>query len=216
MNKQFITKKIKDLVPWYQCIDLNGIMTLKRGDNYFNANAGEKTWNTIKTFLPSSLDNNRILDLGCNAGFYSIKSSLLGAKEVVGIELSPIFFEQALFIKEFFEEVSSRKLNVKYIKSDIGNLDLDNIGNFDYIFAIAILYHIGKHKYGKYTENALKEQKDVIRKLALHTKKFIVRCRNSQFNNREYYKQLFKEVNFTETKYIPEGKRGMILYESKT
>ena len=216
MDNQFITNKIKDLQPWYQCINLNGIMTLKKGENYFSANAGEKTWNTIKNFLPSSLDNMRILDLGCNAGFYSIKSSLLGATEVVGVELTSVFFEQALFIKKFFEQFYSRNLNIKYIKSDIGNLDFDNIGNFDYVFAIAILYHIGKHKYGKYTENALKEQKNVIRKLTSHTKKIIVRCRNGQFNSREYYGKIFNEVDFIESKFISEGKRGMILYEPRT
>ena len=66
---------------------------------YFHAKAGEHTWNTMSKFLPPSLKNMRILDLGCNAGFYSVKASLLGAKEVVGVDLSPIFFKQALYIK---------------------------------------------------------------------------------------------------------------------
>ena len=215
MNKDYIVKKIKELSPWYQCINLNGVMTIKPGDNYFHAKAGESTWNSIKTFLPSSLDNMRILDLGCNAGFYSVSSSLLGAKEVIGVERSPIFFKQALFIKEYFEKLNKVKFNIKYIKLDIGDLDLHDIGNFDYILAIAVLYHIGKHKYGKYTKEALNEQIEVIKKLSTHTKKFIVRCRNSKFNNRSYYAKIFKEANFVETKFTSQGKRGMILYERK-
>ena len=193
-------------------------MTLNKGGKYgkyFGARAGEHTWNTITNFLPPSLKGMRILDLGCNAGFYSIQSSLLGAKEVIGIERDSTFFKQTLFIKKFFEDFNNIKLNIEYIKSDIGNLDLDNMGNFDYVFAIAILYHIGKHKHGKYTEGALKEQKDVIRKLSSHTKKFIVRCRNTKVNSREYYSKIFKEVGFIESKFIPEGKRGMILYEKR-
>ena len=215
MNKDYIIQKIKDLVPWYQRINLDGTMTLKKGDNYFYAKAGEHTWNTISKLIPTSLEGMRILDLGCNAGFYSVKSSLLGAVEVIGVELGPIFYNQSLFIKQFFEEYHSIKLNIKYIKSDIGNLDFDNIGQFDYVFLIAVLYHIGKHKYGKYTTEALNEQKEVVEKLSNHTKKIIVRCRNAQYNSQKYYNKLFKQVGFVETRFIPEGKRGMILYERK-
>ena len=63
MNKEKIANKIKELKPWYQHINLNGIMTIKKGDKYVHAKAGEHTWKTIKTFLPSSLDNMRISDL---------------------------------------------------------------------------------------------------------------------------------------------------------
>ena len=215
MEREIIIKKIKELTPWYQKIKLNDVETIKKGDKYYRANAGEHTWNTIKQFLPSSLVGMRILDLGCNAGFYSVSSSLLGAKEVIGVELTSIFFEQALFIKDFFEKYHNKELNIKYIKSDIGNLDLDNLGNFDYIFAIAVLYHIGKHKYGKSTREALNEQIRVIKQLSSHTKKFIIRCRNGKFNSREYYSKIFKEVGFVESNFIPEGKRGMILYEKR-
>ncbi len=97
-KKDVIRQQIKEMVPWYQCINLDGIMTITKGGKagkYFHAKAGEHTWNTISKFLPPSLENMRILDLGCNAGFYSVKSSLLGAKEVIGVELTPIFLKQA-------------------------------------------------------------------------------------------------------------------------
>lgn len=214
-NKNTI-KQIKSLVPWYQRINLNGVMTLNKGDQYYHANAGEHTWGVIKRLLPSSLNGMRILDLGCNAGFYSVKSFLLGAKEVIGIDMSPIFLKQAFYVKDFFEKFYSKKFNIEYIKSDIGDLDLDNMGNFDYIFAISVLYHIGKHKYGKYTPEALNEQIRVIKKLSNHTKNFIVRHRDGKFNNKEYYSNIFKKAGFVEIKFIPEGKRGMILYEKRS
>ena len=218
MNKENLKQQIKELYPWYQRINLDGVMTLNKGGKYgkyYNAKAGEYTWNTITKFLPSSLKGMRILDLGCNAGFYSIQSSLLGAKEVIGIDMSPIFSKQALFIRDFFEKSYNKKMNITYIKSDIADSDLDNMGDFDYVFAIAVLYHIGKQKYGKCTEGSLDEQKTVIRKLSNHAKKVIVRCRNGKFNNREHYSKIFKEVGFVESKFIPEGKRGMILYEKR-
>jgi len=218
MNQENLEQQIRDLHPWYQRINLDGVMTLNKGGKYgkyFGARAGEYTWNTITKFLPPSLKGMRILDLGCNAGFYSIQSSLLGAKEVIGVDMSPIFSKQALFIREFFEKSYNKKMNITYIKSDIGNVDFDNMGDFDYVYAIAVLYHIGKQKYGKYTKGSLDEQKTVLRKLSNKTKKFIVRCRRGKFNSREYYSKIFKEVGFIESKFIPEGKRGMILYEKR-
>lgn len=215
MNETNVIKQIKELFPWYQCINLDGIMTIKKGDKYYHAHAGEHTWNIISKLIPFSLKSMRILDLGCNAGLYSVKSSLLGAKEVIGAEMSPIFFKQALFVKNFFESFHNIKLNINYINSDILDLSFDDMGEFDYVFAIAVLYHIGKHKYGKYTTESLKEQIDIIKKLSKHTKKFIVRCRNGKYNNREYYSSIFKQVGFVETKFISEGKRGMILYEKR-
>ena len=217
MDKTDIIKQqIKDMFPWYQRINLDGVMTITKGGKggkYFNAKAGEYTWNTMSKFLPPSLKNMRILDLGCNAGFYSVQSSLLGAKEVIGVDMSPIFSKQAFYIKDFFEKSYNKKLNITYIKSNIGDLDWDSMGDFEYVFAISVLYHIGKHKYGKYTPEALKEQIEVINKLSNHTKKFIVRCRNGKKNSRAYYLNIFKQCGFVEKRFIPEGKRGMILYE---
>ena len=214
MNKDELISKIKYLSPWYQNINLNGVRTINKGDKYISANAGEKTWNTIKTLLPDSLENMRILDLGCNAGYYSLNASLLNAKEVIGVELTPTFYAQALFVKDYYEELYNRSFNVQYLNINISDLDFDKIGKFDYVFAIAVLYHIGKHQFGKHTDEAFQEQINVIKKLSKISDKFIVRCRNSKRNSREYYKKIFKEANFIESQYIPEGKRGMILYES--
>ena len=83
MDKNYIIKKIKELVPWYQAIDFNGILTQTYSKPNESAKSGEVLWNKIKTFLPETLEGKRVLDLGCNAGYYCIKSFLLNFKMLI-------------------------------------------------------------------------------------------------------------------------------------
>jgi len=78
MNRDYLEMKIKQLSPWYQNINLQGIQTLRKRDT-------EQAWNRIKENFPMNYEGMRILDLGCNAGYYSIMAANEGAS-VIGIE----------------------------------------------------------------------------------------------------------------------------------
>lgn len=201
-----LAKKIASMGPWYQQINIDGILT---------TNSKVSTlalWESVRQMLPESLEGKRILDLGCNAGHYSVQASLLGAEEVVGIDLSKVWYPQALFVKEYFESKHG-PLNIKYINKDISDVDLKDLGTFDYIFALAILYHIGKHKYGKYTPEALEEQKKIIGILTSISNNIIVRSRNAKYNNPEYYDKIFKSFGFSRLMTEPEKRgRRLMLY----
>jgi SAM-dependent methyltransferase len=212
MKKQDIQKKIKQLGPWYQRISLDGIITGRKRDV-------EQTWKIIEDSFPINYKLSRILDLGCNAGFYSIMAAKKGAS-VVGIEAGQKPFEQAIFLKNYFEDLWDIKLDITYIHKDISDVDFIKLGNFDYIFALAILYHIGNSKFGKGTPKSFTEQDRVISLLTKITDKFIVRARqrkrkNSEYYNSEYYNKVFKNLGFRSEKTIYEekGDRSLILYK---
>lgn len=214
MKKQDIQKKIKQLGPWYQRISLDGIITGRKRDV-------KKTWKLIEDSFPLDYKSSRILDLGCNAGFYSIMAAKKGAS-VVGIEADQKSFKQALFLKDYFEDLWNTKLDIKYINKDISDIDFIKLGKFDYIFALAILYHIGNSKFGKGTLKSFKEQDRVISLLTKITDKFIVRARqrkrkNSEYYNAVYYNKVFKKFGFIPEKTIHEekGDRSLILYKNR-
>jgi len=211
MKKQDLINKLKELRPWYQNINIEGFVTTK-GGRYASMGNSEVTWKKILKFLDSNLEGQRILDLGCNAGFYSIMAANSGA-EVVGIEYNKTFFKQALFLKDYYEKLWNKKLNILYMNKDISTVDFSNFGKFDCIFALSILYHIGKLKYGKGTNRTIKEQNRVILTLSKTTNKFVVRARIGKNKNTEYYNTVFGALGFTPTKVVPEGKRTLILYE---
>lgn len=202
-----IINKINSLKPWYQKINLDGILTTK------NNISGEGFWRQIKYYLPDDLIDKRVLDLGSNAGFYSVQCANLGA-EVVGIEVSKLFYKQSLFIKEFFEKKLNKKLNITFINSDLGDVDFYKLGKFDYVLAIAVLYHIGKHKYGKYTKEAMKEQEEVIKALTSISKNIIVRTRNKRLNNITHYNEVFGKFGFKpfEVKTFSGNRKFLLVY----
>lgn len=212
MDQKYIQNFVSKLGPWYQTINFDGIIST-RGGPYKNIVSGEREWKNFSTLIPDSLEGMRILDLGCNAGYFSMMSSLMGAKKVIGVELNKTFFNQTNFVKEYFEFKYHTKFhNVEFIQKDISDVNLLEVGPFDYVYALAILYHIGKHKYGKMTPKAKEAQELVISTLSPSTKNFIVRSRRGKNRDIKHYNFLFEKYGFKPVKIIPEGKRDLILY----
>lgn len=205
MDKDIILKNVQSLGKWYQRINFDGVITTP------SKISGISLWKVLKEHLPKDLTNCRILDLGCNAGFFTVQTAILGA-ESIGIERSTGYLKQANFVKTFFEEKLKKELNVRFIQSDISDIDFSTIGYFDYVFCLAILYHIGKHKYGKYTEKTLQEQEKIIEKLTRITHNIIVRTRNTSLNDVNHYNDIFKKFNFNPVNVISQGKRSLVLY----
>lgn len=211
MEHQDLKNKIRQLGEWYQKINIQGIMTSYKGTKYSNMENSSITWKKIDSYISGDYKKLRILDLGCNAGFYSIMAAKKGAS-LVGIEASTKFFKQALFLKDYYEKLWKVKLDITYIQKDILDVDFSKMTKFNYIFALSILYHIGKFKFGKGTPKTIEEQKKLIKYFSKITDNFIVRARKGKYRSLEYYNTIFEPLNFKPVKVIPEGKRTLILY----
>ena len=143
MDKEYIQKRVNELGKWFECFNLDGVITrMKSASN-------PSIWPKVKTFLPDNMEGMRVLDIGCNAGLYSIECAKLGA-QVVAIEKNEPYYSQALFIRDYFEDLHNKKLDITFIKEDIINLDLSSLGMFDYTLALLVLYHYGKDQYKKF------------------------------------------------------------------
>lgn len=204
-----IRDEIRKLGKWYQTIEIDGVKTRDSGQSDI------RLWNDIaETMIPKDLSGLRILDLGSSAGHFSCQAALLGA-EVVGIEMdSGKSRSQAAFVKSYFEREYNTKLNITYIWKDILDVNFQKLGYFDYVFALSIIYHIGRRQYGgSYTPAALKAQKQALARIK--TDKFIVRTRYTKKNNVEYYDGVFGGLGFVRTKGEQCGHRGLVLYERK-
>lgn len=206
MDTANLKQQIKQLGGWYQKIDLDGIVTTSSTQSTIDV------WKKIR-LLTGDIKGKKILDLGCNAGLYSINSIIEGAREVIGVELNSTFFNQALFIKDYYENKYKKLFPLTYLKMNISDIDFSTIGKFDIVYAIAVLYHVGKHRFGKNTIESLNEQKNIIKKLCEISNCIIVRGRRGTTKDSVFYNQEFSKYNFKNVKEIPEGKRMLIKYE---
>lgn len=203
-----IKKRIDKLGPWYQNIDLGGVRTMHRGPSTI------ELWNQLLNVLPESLEGLRILDLGCNAGHFSYQAAVRGAS-VIGINVEgkgQRWRKQAEFVKNYFEEQHG-KLDITYIWKDILDVDFDSLGRFDYVFALAVLYHVGRNRFGHATPETWAAQKQTMKKLTEISDKVIVRTRPGKYKGIRYHDNIFCGFGWKSTILHKAAKRSLILYE---
>lgn len=127
-----IQTRIDALGPWFHNIDLGGIRT---APHHFLGDYPNQKYRKFADALPSDLTGKTVLDIGCNAGFYSIEMKRRGAERVVGIDFDDVYLNQARFAAEVAEaEIEFRKLSVY----DVGALG----EQFDVVIFMGVLYHL--------------------------------------------------------------------------
>ncbi|MGB8646325.1 MAG: class I SAM-dependent methyltransferase [Anaerolineae bacterium] len=84
-----------------------------------------------------SLEGKRVLDIACNAGFWSIQARLAGAESVLGVEASAKNIEQANFILQLtgLDRIRYQVLNAYEVSAEA-------LGEFDITFFFGLLYHL--------------------------------------------------------------------------
>jgi len=86
-----------------------------------------------------SLKGKRVLEIGCNAGFWSIQARLAGAEYVLGVDVSEKNVEQACFIRDVIGLTA-----LDYRVSNAYDVSPETTGTFDVVFFLGLLYHIDK------------------------------------------------------------------------
>ncbi len=68
---------------WFHCIDLgDGIATMQEPLPHL-----QSMWDRIESVLPDDISGKSVLDIGCNAGFFSVQAKRKGASHVLGIDM---------------------------------------------------------------------------------------------------------------------------------
>lgn len=138
-----LSERVEELAPWHYEFEIGNIKididnSVKRirhqqRKNYF--------FDPLVKFMGSSLEGKRILDLGCNAGFWSLLCIEAGCDYVVGVDGRKRHIDQANLIFEL-NEIDSNKY--EFISADIYELDFERLGNFDIVLCLGLFYHINK------------------------------------------------------------------------
>ncbi len=131
-----ILERVEYLKPWFHTIDLGNGMVIERDPEYGpERDYPEVLWRKVQRVLPQNLDGLRVLDVGCNGGFFSVEMKRAGAGYVLGIEAFPQYFEQAKLVREIVGmEIDLRCMNVYDLT--------DDLGPFDISLFLGVLYHL--------------------------------------------------------------------------
>src|SRR5436189_6363638 len=95
-----IRRRVAELGTWFHNLNLRGVQT---APDHFLGNYPENKWTAFAGAIPSDLRGQTVLDIGCNAGFYSIEMKRRGADRVVAIDFDDVYLAQARFAAEVCE-----------------------------------------------------------------------------------------------------------------
>jgi len=127
-----IQARINGLGQWFHNVKLRGVQT---APNHFLGDYPENKWRSFAASIPSDLNGKTVLDIGCNAGFYSIEMKRRGAERVVAIDSDETYLAQARFAAEVCEaDIEFRQLSVY----DVAALN----ETFDLVLFLGVFYHL--------------------------------------------------------------------------
>jgi tRNA (mo5U34)-methyltransferase len=132
LTPEQIRRRIQELGPWFHNMDLGGVMT---APDHFLGDYPMFKWQSFKDAIPADLHGKTVLDIGCNAGFYSIEMKRRGAERVVGIDSDREYLAQARFAAEVCEA------DIEFHQLDV--YDVAQLGEkFDVVLFLGVLYHL--------------------------------------------------------------------------
>ncbi|HKW76595.1 MAG TPA: TIGR04290 family methyltransferase [Terriglobales bacterium] len=132
VEQEQLSHRISELGEWFHNIDLHGVPT---APEHFLGDFPRVKWKQIAPAIPLSLEGASVLDIGCNAGFYSVEFKSRGAGPVLGVDVDDRYLRQARFVaEELGYDIEFEKLSA---------YDVDQVpGQFDYVLFLGVFYHL--------------------------------------------------------------------------
>ena len=127
-----LEERIQALGPWFHNMRIEGVQT---APNHFLGDYPSVKFAEFRDQIPADLTGKTVLDIGCNAGFYSFEMKRRGADRVLGIDTDEHYLRQARFTAEVTGvDVEFRQLPVWQI-AQLGE-------KFDLVIFMGVLYHL--------------------------------------------------------------------------
>ncbi len=127
-----LRERVRALGPWFHNMRVGGVET---APDHFLGDYPAVKFAGFKDAIPADLTGKTVLDIGCNAGFYSLEMKRRGASRVVGIDSEPFYLRQARFVAEMEGvEIEYREMPVW----DVAALR----EKFDLVIYMGVFYHL--------------------------------------------------------------------------
>lgn len=127
-----LESRVRALGEWFHNFDLHGVRT---APHHFLGDFPMVKWREFANALPADLSGRTVLDIGCNAGFYSLEMKARGADRVVGIDFDARYLDQARLAAEV------RGLQVEWRQLSV--YDVARLGEcFDIVLFMGVFYHL--------------------------------------------------------------------------
>jgi tRNA (mo5U34)-methyltransferase len=132
IGKEQIARDVVALGDWFHNIDLHGVAT---APNHFLGDYPAVKWKNIRNAIPDDLAGASVLDVGCNAGYYSIELKKRGAGRVLAVDVVDSYLEQGRYA------AATLGMEIEFQKCSV--YDVDRLsGTFDIVLFLGVFYHL--------------------------------------------------------------------------
>ena len=132
MTRDEIRTRAEALGPWFHNMNLGGVQT---APEHFLGDYPACKWDRFQHAIPTDLTGKTVLDIGCNAGFYSMEMKRRGADRVLAIDFDEDYLAQARLA------AGIHGLDIEFEQMSV--YDVGAIGaKFDVVFFIGVFYHL--------------------------------------------------------------------------
>jgi tRNA (mo5U34)-methyltransferase len=132
LTPEALEARVRELGPWFHNLTLKGVKT---APDHFLGDYPSFKFANFAHVIPQDLTGKSVLDIGCNAGFYSMEMKRRGASRVVGVDSEDLYLNQARFAAEV------NGLDIEYRKLSV--YDVAQLGEkFDFVIFMGVLYHL--------------------------------------------------------------------------
>jgi tRNA (mo5U34)-methyltransferase len=132
LEETSLKEQVEELGPWFHNFCLDDVST---APNHFLGDYPAVKFQSFRAAIPEDLTGKTVLDIGCNAGFYSFEMERRGASRVLGIDADERYLRQARFVAERTgSQVEFRQLPVWQV-AQLGE-------RFDLVIFMGVLYHL--------------------------------------------------------------------------
>jgi len=129
---QQLADQISALGEWFHNLNLHGVPTAPK---HFLGDFPRVKWRNMASAIPEDLSGATVLDVGCNAGFYSLEMKNRGASRVLGIDVDDRYLRQARFAAQ------TLGVQIEFQKCSVYHTD-QIPGQFDYVLFMGLFYHL--------------------------------------------------------------------------
>jgi SAM-dependent methyltransferase len=143
MDTEEIRAKVESFPHWHYQFDLNGVRTPIFAAGHVNRHEQRKNYffKPLVDLCGGSLAGKRVLDLACNAGFWSLSAIEAGADFVHGVDGRQLHVDQANLV---FAVKGVEPERFRFETADVFTLDLSAEPSFDIVLCLGLLYHVSK------------------------------------------------------------------------
>jgi tRNA (mo5U34)-methyltransferase len=186
-----IEARVQELGPWFHDLELGGVRTAPQ---HPLGGFLEELWGVVAPAFPADLTGKSVLDIGCNAGFYSLQLYARGAR-VTGIEQDPRYLEQARFAAEVLGA------EIEYVLLDV--YDVERLGRrFDYVLFLGVLYHLRHPLYALEKVAAVVGERLVVQSMVRGASETMVVAEDYPISERGVFEDpRFPALHFIESRY---------------